>query len=78
MGRPRHSQPPVDPAFVAERLAVRQDGEIVRRDGRIAALMGEPATFTGPKGERMVRVTYNRRTRRIGALRGRRAPTPGV
>lgn len=55
--------PPVEPAFVAERFRLRQDGAILR------ASTGEPATFRGPAGKLMVRVYVGGKTRRIAAGR---------
>ena len=57
------------PEVVQHHFALRQDGQIVRRECRIASLAHEPATFSGPNGVAMVRMTYAGRVRRISAAR---------
>jgi hypothetical protein len=69
MGRSRITAEPVPVSIIAETFAVRQDGEIIRRQCRIAALDGEPAVFRGPKGVALVSVRVQGRIRRIVALR---------
>jgi hypothetical protein len=67
----------VPPEVVQQHFAVRQDGQIVRRECRIAALAHEPATFPGPNGVAMVRMTYNGKIRRLSAARVAYAITKG-
>ena len=69
MGRSRQTLPPLDVEIVREAFALRQDGQIVRRGCRVAALDGEPATFTGPGGKLLVRVYVNGKIRRTAAGR---------
>jgi hypothetical protein len=47
------------------------------RDHRLAALAHEPATFSGPNGVAMVRMTYNGKIRRLSAARVAYAITKG-
>jgi hypothetical protein len=60
---------PVPPEIVRQHFALRQDGQIVRRECRIASLAHQPATFSGPNGVAMVRMTYNGKIRRLSAAR---------
>ena len=83
MGRPRHSQPPVPPSFVAECFAIRQDGVLIWRERPVTHFpdraddrsrfnrqrAGEPAGFRGPRGVVLVRLQYDGKTRRLAALR---------
>ena len=68
---------PVPPEVVQQHFALRQDGQIVRRECRIASLAHEPATFSGPNGVAMVRMTYNGKIRRLSAARVAYAITKG-
>jgi Mn-dependent DtxR family transcriptional regulator len=68
---------PVPPEIVRHHFALRQDGQIVRRECRIASLAHEPATFSGPNGVAMVRMRYEGRVRRISAARVAYAITKG-
>jgi hypothetical protein len=68
---------PVPPEIVQQHFAVRQDGQIVRRECRIGSLAHEPATFSGPNGVAMVRMTYNGKIRRLSAARVAYAITKG-
>ena len=68
---------PVPPEIVRQHFSLRQDGQIVRRECRIASLAHEPATFCGPNGVAMVRMTYNGRIRRLSAARVAYAITKG-
>jgi hypothetical protein len=68
---------PVPPEIVQQHFALRQDGQIVRRGHRIAALAHEPAAFAGPKGVALVRMTYNGKIRRLSAARVAYAITKG-
>ena len=61
---------PVPVEFVKAGFAVTPDGQIVRRACRIGSLAHEPATFSGPNGVAMVRVTYNGKIRRLRGARG--------
>lgn len=77
MGRGVNTQPPVPPEIVRQHFSLRQDGQIVRRECRIASLAHEPATFSGTNGVAMVRMTYEGRVRRISAARVAYAITKG-
>ena len=55
--------PPVE--AVRQSFALRQDGEIVRRECHIAALKGEPCVFIGPAGRMMARLTHEGKVRRV-------------
>jgi hypothetical protein len=68
MGRTREPVPPLDVAVVQASFDLR-DGRIIRRECHIAALSGESAVFTGPKGVPMVRLTHNGRIRRVLAAK---------
>src|ERR1700719_3579245 len=68
MGRLKESLPPLDIAIVQENFDLI-DGRLYRRNCHITALNGESATFVGPKGVPMVRLTHNGRIRRVLAAR---------
>ena len=69
MGRGINTQPPVPATYIRECFACRQDGRVIRRDHRLAALAHEPAGYCGPDGKLMVGVAYQGRIRRIALLR---------
>lgn len=54
---------------IRETYALRQDGEIIRRECHIGALAGEPCLFTGPSGRLMARLSYVGKIRRVLASR---------
>jgi predicted ArsR family transcriptional regulator len=60
---------PIPVEFIQQHFALRQDGQIVRRTCRIAALAHEPAGYRGADGKLMVGVAYQGRVRRIALLR---------
>jgi hypothetical protein len=60
---------PLDVQTVQQAFALRQDGSLLRRRCHIEALSGEPATFIGPSGKRMVRIGVQGKVRRIAASR---------
>jgi DNA-binding Lrp family transcriptional regulator len=60
---------PLDVQVVQQHFACRQDGSLVRRQCHIDALSGEPATFIGPNGKRMARISVQGKVRRIAAPR---------
>jgi DNA-binding MarR family transcriptional regulator len=60
---------PLDVQVVQQAFALRQDGSLVRRQCRIDAFNGEPATFIGPGGKRMVRISVQGKVRRVLATR---------
>jgi hypothetical protein len=68
MGRPKETPPLLDLATVRANFDLI-DGKLVRRACRIGALNGEPATFAGPKGVLMVRLTHDGRIRRVVAAK---------
>jgi hypothetical protein len=68
---------PVPPEVVRQHFALRQDGQIVGCECRIASLAHDPATFSGPNGVAMVRMTYNGKIRRLSAARVAYAITKG-
>jgi hypothetical protein len=75
MGRKVAAEPV--PVEIVQRGFALRDGQIVRRECRIAALDHEPATFFGPNGVAMVRMTYNGKIRRLSAARVVYAITKG-
>jgi DNA-binding Lrp family transcriptional regulator len=69
VGRKRQTEPPVPATYIREAFHVRQDGRVIRRDHRLAALAHEPTGYRGPDGTPIVGVAYQGRTRRIALLR---------
>jgi DNA-binding Lrp family transcriptional regulator len=65
VGRGVVTAPPVPPEAIREHFSCRQDGEIIRRQCHIAALVDEPAVFAGPKGALMMRLTFQNKIRRV-------------
>ena len=63
MGRKQQSQPQIPATTIREAFHVRQDGQIVRRS------TGEPATFSGPSAQLLVRVYHQSGIRRFAAGR---------
>jgi DNA-binding MarR family transcriptional regulator len=83
MGRKKQTQPPVEPEFIRQCFAIRQDGQLIWRErpgshfpqrtddvSRFNAMRsGEPAGFPGPNGVMLVRFQFHGQTRRIAASR---------
>jgi hypothetical protein len=69
MGRRAKSEPPVPVEVIKQTFGLRQNGEIIRRQCHIAALVDEPATFIGPSGKAMTRLGHEGKIRRVLATR---------